>query len=63
MARLAVVVSLHGAVLWQTRDHTRGFSAPPAVAGDRVIAAATSGFWALPVARPLSPGPAHIPPP
>lgn len=50
-----------GAVLWQTRDYERGFSAPPAVAGDRVIAAGTSGFWAFPAARPATANPAHHP--
>jgi len=49
---LAIDVS-NGTVLWETRDYERGFSAPPAVSGDRVIAAGTSGFWAFPAARPL----------
>ncbi len=44
-----------GSVLWETRDYERGFSSPPAVMGDRVIAAGTSGFWAFPAARPSEP--------
>jgi outer membrane protein assembly factor BamB len=47
-----------GEVLWQTRDYRRGLAWPPAAAGDRVIAAGGSGFWALPAApRPAVPAP------
>ena len=45
-----------GEVLWKTRDYRRGFSWPVAVAGDRVIVAASSGVWALDAARRLAPG-------
>jgi outer membrane protein assembly factor BamB len=45
----------NGSVRWETRDYERGFAFPPAVVGDRVLAAGTSGFWALPAARPLEP--------
>jgi outer membrane protein assembly factor BamB len=37
-----------GAVLWQTRDYKQGLAWPPAVAGDRVVAAGAAGFWAFP---------------
>jgi|694.fasta_scaffold54566_5 outer membrane protein assembly factor BamB len=40
-----------GLVLWETQNHQLGLSAPPAVAGERVIAAGSSGFWAFPAAR------------
>lgn len=53
-----------GEVLWQTRDYRRGLAWPPAAAGDRVIAAGGSGFWALPAAlRPPAPVPARSQPP
>ena len=50
-----------GSVLWETRDYERGFSAPPTVVDDRVIAVGTSGFWAFRRARPLEPAKAPIP--
>lgn len=40
-----------GVVLWKTVDYRRGFSWPVAVAGDRVIVAASSGVWAMNAAR------------
>ncbi|MEP7117989.1 MAG: PQQ-binding-like beta-propeller repeat protein [Acidobacteriota bacterium] len=53
---LLAIDALGGAVLWQTRNFQQGFSWPPAVAGDRVIAAGRSGFWAFPAGVPHGPG-------
>ena len=53
---LAVDVA-RGTVLWQTRDYKRGFAWPPAVAGDRVVAAGATGFWAFPAGPKPEPSP------
>lgn len=48
---LVAIDVTNGQVLWQTRDDRQGLAWPPAPAGDRVVAAGGSGFWALPAAR------------
>ncbi len=61
---LVAIDAASGQVLWQTRDHRRGLAWPPAVAGDRVIAAGGSGFWALKApARPAAAVPVRSQPP
>lgn len=49
---LVAIDAERGTVLWQTRDYKQGLAWPPASAGDRVIVAGLSGFWALPAKAP-----------
>lgn len=61
---LVAIDATTGEVLWKTGDYRRGLAWPPAAAGDRVIAAGGSGFWALPAAgRSPAPVPVRTQPP